>query len=219
MSQLATPEVDIDLIDVVEDFNAREKFPREELEQLAGTINKTGLVQPIRVKAKPDGRFNLVAGERRLRAAKIAGRKKITLSTGNPYTETLVENIHRANLNPIETARGLKAFAEEHNPDTYKKIAAKLHKREDWVGAHLRLLKLPKSVQRYIAAGDVPMDAEPLLRPIRLSGFATHRRDLARPCQGQPQGDLRPDGPQGSQAPARRSGHPAPLHARPAWGA
>ena len=165
---LATPQVDIDLIDVVDDFNARQKFPKEELEQLAGTIEETGLVQPIKVKKKPDGRFDLVAGERRFRAAKIAGLKtiEITLSTGNPVTETLVENIHRSNLNPIETALGLKAFAEEHNLETYKKIGAKVRKREDWVGAHMRLLKLPKSVQRYIAAGDVPADAEPLLRPI-----------------------------------------------------
>lgn len=165
---LATPEVDIDLIDVVDDFNARQKFPKEELEQLAGTIKETGLVQPIKVKKKPDGRFDLVAGERRFRAAKIAGRKtiEITLSTGNPVTETLVENIHRSNLNPIETALGLKAFAEEHHLDTYKKIAIKVRKREDWVGAHMRLLKLPKSVQRYIAAGHVPMDAEPQLRPV-----------------------------------------------------
>jgi ParB/RepB/Spo0J family partition protein len=165
---LATPEVDIDLIDVVDDFNARQKFPKEDLERLAGTIEETGLVQPIKVKEKPDGRFDLVAGERRFRAAKIAGRKKIeiTLSTGNPVTETLVENIHRSNLNPIETALGLKAFAEEHNLDTYKKIGVKVRKREDWVGAHMRLLKLPKSVQRHIAAGDVPAEAEPLLRPI-----------------------------------------------------
>jgi ParB/RepB/Spo0J family partition protein len=165
---LATPEVDIDLIDVVDKFNARQKFPKEELEELAGTIKETGLVQPIKVKRKPDGRFDLVAGERRFRAAKIAGCKtiEITLSTGNPVTETLVENIHRSNLNPIETALGLKAFAEEHNLGTNKKIGAKVRKREDWVGAHLRLLKLPKSVQRYIAAGDVPAEAEPLLRPI-----------------------------------------------------
>lgn len=165
---LATPQVDIDLIDVVDDFNARQKFPKEQLEQLAGTIEETGLVQPIKVKKKPDGRFDLVAGERRFRAAKIAGLKtiEITLSTGNPVTETLVENIHRSNLNPIETALGLKAFAEEHNLETYKKIGAKVRKREDWVGAHMRLLKLPKSVQRYIAAGDVPAEAEPLLRPI-----------------------------------------------------
>jgi ParB/RepB/Spo0J family partition protein len=165
---LATPKVDIGLIDVVDNFNARQKFPKEELEQLAGTIKETGLVQPIKVKKKPGGRFDLVAGERRFRAAKLAGLKEIeiTLSTGNPVTETLVENIHRSNLDPIETALGLKAFAEEHNLATNKKIAIKARKREGWVGAHMRLLKLPKSVQRYIAAGEVPADAEPLLRPI-----------------------------------------------------
>jgi len=83
---LATPTVDIDQIDVVDDFNARQKFDNEELNQLAETIEETGPVQPIKVKEKADGRFDLVAGERRFRAAKIAGRKKIevTLSTGKP---------------------------------------------------------------------------------------------------------------------------------------
>ena len=171
---LATPEIAIDLIDVVDDFNARKKFPKDELEQLAGTIKETGLVQPIKVKKKDDGRFDLVAGERRFRAAKIAGREKIevTLSTGNPVLESAIENFQRSDLDPIETALGLKAVAEEFNLDTYKKIADKVRPSsrkavaESWVGAHMRLLKLPKSVQRYIAAGHVPIEAESLLRPI-----------------------------------------------------
>ena len=125
---LATPEIAIDLIDVVDDFNARKKFPKDELEQLAGTIKETGLVQPIKVKKKDDGRFDLVAGERRFRAAKIAGREKIevTLSTGNPVLESAIENFQRSDLDPIETALGLKAVAEEFNLDTYKKIADKV---------------------------------------------------------------------------------------------
>lgn len=161
-TDLVTPKVDIDLIDVVDNFNARKKFDSEELKQLAETIEETGIVQPVKVKAKENGRFDLVAGERRFRAAKIAGCKQleVTLSTGNPHTESLIENIHRSNLNPIETGLGLQAFAEEHNLETNEKIGAKVRKRVDWVGAHLRLLKLPKSVQRYIAAGHVPMEAE-----------------------------------------------------------
>lgn len=163
-TELVTPKVDLDLIDVVEDFNARKSFDREELKP----IEDTGIVQPIKVKQKDNGRFDLVAGERRFRAAQIAGCKEIeiTLSTGNPVTESLIENIQRSNLNPIETAIGLKAYAEEHNLETNKKIAAKVGKRPDWVGAHLNLLDLPKAVQRYIAAGHVPMEAVSLLRPV-----------------------------------------------------
>ncbi len=167
-TDLATPKVAIDRIDVVEDFNARKSFDKEELKQMARTIEDTGIVQPVKVKQKDNGRFDLVAGERRFRAAQIAGRKEIeiTLSTGNPVTESLIENIQRSNLNPIETAIGLKAYAEEHNLETNKQIAAKVGKRAEWVGSHLSLLKLPKSVQRYIAAGHVPMEAASLLRPI-----------------------------------------------------
>ena len=168
ITELVTPKVAIDQVDIVEDFNARRRFDSEELKQLAQTIKETGLVQPIRVREKESGRFDLVAGERRFRAAVIAGRKEIeiTLSTGNPVTESLIENIQRSNLNPVETAIGLKAFAEEHNLETNKQIAAKVGKRDAWVGSHLALLKLPKSIQRYIACGHVPMEAASLLRPI-----------------------------------------------------
>ncbi|MGN6815097.1 MAG: ParB N-terminal domain-containing protein [Solirubrobacterales bacterium] len=111
---LATPEVDIDLIDVVDDFNARKKFPKEELEQLAGTIEETGLVQPIKVKEKPDGRFDLVAGERRFRAAKIAGRKTIEITLdrqpghGNPRREhpSLQSQSDRDGARPESLRRG-----------------------------------------------------------------------------------------------------------------
>jgi ParB/RepB/Spo0J family partition protein len=167
-TDLATPKVAIDRIHIVEDFNARKSFDKEELKQMARTIEDTGIVQPVKVKERDDGDFDLVAGERRFRAAKIAGRKEIeiTLSTGNPVTESLIENIQRSNLNPIETGIGLKAYAEEHNLETNKQIAAKVGKRAEWIGAHLGLLKLPKKVQRYIAAGDVPMEAASLLRPV-----------------------------------------------------
>lgn len=167
-TDLATPKVAIDRIHIVEDFNARKSFDKEELKQMARTIEDTGIVQPVKVKERDDGDFDLVAGERRFRAAKIAGRREIeiTLSTGNPVTESLIENIQRSNLNPVETAIGLKAYAEEHNLETNKQIAAKVGKRPEWVGAHLNLLDLPKSVQRYIAAGHVPMEAASLLRPI-----------------------------------------------------
>jgi ParB/Sulfiredoxin domain len=112
---LATPKVNIDLIDVVDEFNARQRFPKDELNKLAGTIKETGLVNPIKVKKKPDGRFDLVAGERRLRAAQIAGLKKveITLSTGksghgNPRREhsSLQPQPHRDGPRPKSLRRG-----------------------------------------------------------------------------------------------------------------
>jgi hypothetical protein len=90
----------------------------------------------------------------------------VSISQGNPHAEAFVENNHRADLNPIEQALGLKALAEEFGLGTNKKIAAKVRKSEQWVGDHLRLLKLPEQVQSYFAAGVAPMAAESLLRPI-----------------------------------------------------
>jgi ParB family transcriptional regulator, chromosome partitioning protein len=165
---IATPEVEIDRIDVVDGFNARKKMDKDELQRLADTIKESGLVQPISVAPKDNGRYDLVAGHRRLEAAKEAGLKKVkvTVSDGNPHAEAFYENNQRVDLNPIETALGLKALAEEFNLDTNKKIAAKAGKSEQWVGEHLRLLNLPKRVQTYIASGDAPMAAEGFLRPI-----------------------------------------------------
>lgn len=165
---VATPEVDIAKIDVVEGFNARKKMDKDELQRLADTIKQSGLVQPISVIPKEDGRFDLVAGHRRLEAARLAGltRVKYTIAEGNPHAAAFHENNQRVDLNPIEKALGLKALAEEFNLETNEKIAVKARESAAWVGEHLRLLTLPKRVQNYIASGDVPVAAERLLRPI-----------------------------------------------------
>jgi ParB family transcriptional regulator, chromosome partitioning protein len=85
MSQLATPEIDIDKIDVEDGFNARRSMSEKGLDQLGTTIAKAGIVQPIAVRPKEDGRFAVVAGHRRLEAAKRQGliAVPITLSKGN----------------------------------------------------------------------------------------------------------------------------------------
>jgi ParB/RepB/Spo0J family partition protein len=172
-TRLAVPEVDIDKIDVDPQFNSREHFDQTDLEALAQTIKLVGVVQPLRVRPKEGGRFLLVAGERRFRAGKLAGLKRIPAvpSEGNARSEAFFENQSRVDLNPIETALDIKAFAAEHNLTSNTKIAAMLNparpgEKKQWVGDHLRLLRLPADVQAYIAAGEVPIAAEPKLRKI-----------------------------------------------------
>lgn len=168
-TQLRTPEVEIDKIDVVEGFNSRRDFDADDLARLAETIEADGLVAPVDVRpGKKAGRFDLVAGERRYRAARLAGLRKIpvTIGRGNPRAAAFVENHHRADLNPIETALDLRAYAEELGLTSNKKIAERARVNAAWVGDHLRLLRLPEEVQRHIAAGDVPVAAEPRLRKI-----------------------------------------------------
>jgi ParB/RepB/Spo0J family partition protein len=169
MTQPATPMVEVEKIDVVEGFNPRTHMDPEALTRLAGSLGKTNMVQPLTVRATEDGKFALIAGHRRLKAAELAGIERVPVHIregGDALTAALVENHHREDLDPIDTARGLQALAEELNLTTHKKIAEELEVSDSWVSQHLRLLKLPEAVQPYIAAGDVPLEAERDLRGI-----------------------------------------------------
>jgi ParB family chromosome partitioning protein len=116
-TQMQTPEIEIDRIEVDPNFNSREDFDQGELEAMAETIKLVGLVQPVRLRETDDGRLLLVAGERRFRAARLAGLEKVpfVLSRGNARSEAFFENHSRVDLNPIETALDIRAFAAEHN--------------------------------------------------------------------------------------------------------
>lgn len=169
MSQLATPLLDVDKIEVVEGFNHRTHMDPDALTRLAGSLGRTGVVQPVTVRPIAGGKFAVIAGHRRLEAAKLAGIAKVPIHVregGDALTAALVENHHREDLDPIDTARGLKALAEELNLTTHKKIAEELEVSESWVSQHLRLLRLPETIHPYIAEGHVPLEAERDLRGI-----------------------------------------------------
>jgi ParB/RepB/Spo0J family partition protein len=167
-TQLKTPEIELDRIHVVDGFNARRRFDQAELERMAETIRKHGILQPLRVRPREDGDVDLVAGERRWRAAHIAKVKKapITLGTGSAHVDAFIENVHRAELDPIEQGEGLEAVAGDRGLTTNKAIAAEVGKSPQWVGTMRRLLKLPPKAREAIASGTVPIDAEPALRKI-----------------------------------------------------
>ncbi len=168
MSANATALLEIDKIDVEEGFNARSHMDEEGLDQLAGSVGSAGIVQPILVRPTKDGRYSVVAGHRRLQAAKRAGVTKVpyAISQGNAHLNSLIENIHREGLDPIDTAKGLKAVKGELNLTTNKQLAERIGKKVAWVGALLRLLDLPEPLHPYIAAGQVPVEGERALRPI-----------------------------------------------------
>lgn len=168
MSDLTTPRVPIAKIDVEEGFNARTHMDEKELDGLAASLGSAGVVQPLSVRPGKGDRFILVAGHRRFAAAQRAGLTEvpIVVSEGNAHLSSLVENLHREELDPIDTALGLRTVAGELNLTTNKAIAEKVGKSVAWVSDRLRLLSLPKGVQRYIAEGLVPIEAERLLRDI-----------------------------------------------------
>jgi ParB/RepB/Spo0J family partition protein len=169
MTTMTTPTIETEKIDVAEGFNARGTMDVDGLERLSASILTEGLIQPILVKATEDGRATVVAGHRRLAAAKLAGIEQVPVTYYEGERErpaSLVENLHREDLDPIDAAKGLKAIAEEFNLTTNKEIADQVKMSVQWVGERLRLLKLPGGCQARIASGEVPVDAERVLRKV-----------------------------------------------------
>ena len=157
-------EVACDAIQV-SPFQPRTHFSSEEIEELAASIKQTGLIQPPVVRAiESQGKllyYELIAGERRLRAAKLAGLKKITVivrasSDTDAARATLIENLQRVDLDPIEMARAFARLAETFNM-TQDQIADKVGKKRSTVANYLRLLTLPDQVQSAIVSGKITM--------------------------------------------------------------
>ncbi len=128
----------------------RKTFDHDSLRELADSVREYGILQPVTVRKKTDGTYELVAGERRLRAAALAGLLKIpAIVTDMEDTQSamvgLIENIQRQNLNFIEEAFAYKEVIERFNL-TQEKLASKLGKTQSFVANKLRLLKLPRSV-------------------------------------------------------------------------
>lgn len=135
----------------------REVFDPEELEGLAMSLADLGVLQPLVVRPLHDGRYELIAGERRLRAAKIAGLARIPAvvrhtDDANLLKEALVENIHRVQLNPLEEAAAYQQLLEEFGV-TQEELATSLGRSRPAISNAIRLLQLPTAVQRRVAAG------------------------------------------------------------------
>ena len=136
-------------------YQARREFSEDEIKNLAESISSEGLLQPILVRQIPDG-YELLAGERRLRACRLLGMRKIVacvqnVSDASAAAKGLIENIQRANLNPIETARGI-AYLVANFHLTQEAVSQRLGKQRSTIANLLRLLNLPESVQGYIAS-------------------------------------------------------------------
>jgi ParB/RepB/Spo0J family partition protein len=169
MKDRTTPTIEVAKIDIAEGFNARTSQSADGLERLSASIAAEGLIQPLLVKATEDGRATVIAGHRRLAAAKRAGIEQVPVTYYEGDRErpaSLVENLHREDLDPIDAANGLKAIAEEFNLTTNKEIAGQVKMSDQWVGERLRLLRLPEGCQTRISSGEVPVEAERILRKV-----------------------------------------------------
>ena len=137
----------------------RRRFDDESLGELARSIAEHGVLEPILARKRRGGGFEIIAGERRWRAAQRAGLKEVPvfvreLSDRGAFEAALVENLQREDLNPIETARAFQRLVEEHGL-TQERIAERVGKDRSTVANAMRLLKLPDSVLDLIEGGEL----------------------------------------------------------------
>ena len=137
----------------------RKSFDKESLEELAKSISENGLLQPILVREYANGRYQIIAGERRFRASKLAGLSEINAiildRDDKKVAElSLIENIQRENLNPIEEAMAYKSLAEEYGL-TQEEVSEKVGKSRSAIANSVRLLDLPAPILDMVASGEI----------------------------------------------------------------
>jgi ParB family chromosome partitioning protein len=139
----------------------RQSFDEGRLKELAESLKSQGVLQPLVVRALGDGRFQIVAGERRWRAARLAGLARVpvvvkNLSDAESLEAALIENIQREDLNPLEEAEAYRQLLEEHGL-TQERLANRVGRQRSTVTNALRLLKLPEEIKTYLLTGELTM--------------------------------------------------------------
>jgi len=156
----ALQEIPIEKI-VVNPYQPRRHFAPEELEELALSIKAVGLIHPPAVRPREDGNYELISGERRFRAAQLAGMETVPVlvrkSTHSISAQAaLIENIQRVDLNPIEVAKALRNLIEQFGFH-HDELAQRIGKKRSTVANYLRLLGLPKNIQESVSSNAISM--------------------------------------------------------------
>jgi ParB family chromosome partitioning protein len=143
------------------DENPRQIFQPDRLRELSESIKQQGVVQPLVVRPRPAGGYFLIAGERRWRAAQLAGLRAVPVvikdvSGAQAFEITLVENLQREDLNPIEEADAFQRLIAEYDY-TQEQLAERVGKDRTSIANALRLLKLPEPVRTRLATGELAM--------------------------------------------------------------
>lgn len=184
---MAAPRVSLDVdIDLLEpnDYQPRLQMDEARLDELARSIQANGVIQPILVRRLPNARYQIIAGERRWRAAQRSGLLKVPVVVKDITTTdrqrllemALIENIQREDLNAIEEAQAYRRLIDEFGL-SQEAVATQVGKDRSSVANHLRLLKLPDEVRADVAAGHLSMGHARAL--VALPNDADQRR-LAR---------------------------------------
>ena len=133
----------------------RKYFDQDSLTELSQSIKQKGVLQPIIIRKDQAGNIVLVAGERRLKAAKMAGLEKIPaiMSQGNPLEISIIENLQRENLTPIEEAEALSRMVEQHGY-TQDKLAFAIGKAKSTVSEAISLIRLPEKIKNEVRGAE-----------------------------------------------------------------
>lgn len=184
---LATPRASLDIdIDLLEpnDYQPRGPIEDDRLQELAQSIKANGIIQPIVVRRLESGRYQIIAGERRWRAAQRAGLQRVPVVVKDLGADqkqrrlemALIENIQRENLNPIEEALAYQRLVTEFGMK-HDDVAAQVGKDRSSVANTLRLLRLPEEVRAEVASGRLSMGHA---RAIVSLATETEQRRVAR---------------------------------------
>ncbi len=137
--------------------NPRRNFADSELEDLAQSIREHGIVQPVLVRRRAEGHYEIIAGERRWRAAQLAGLTEIPVLVRDVSDRTalelaIIENVQRSDLNPVEEALGYQQLIDDHNY-TQADLGQVIGKSRSHVANTLRLLRLPEEIRQLLVEG------------------------------------------------------------------
>jgi ParB family transcriptional regulator, chromosome partitioning protein len=192
-------------------FQPRTHFDAHELEELTESIKANGVLQPVLVRRKAEGLYELIAGERRFRAAKQAGLTAIPVvirNTGDQQAMelALVENIQRSDLNPIEAARAYQRLTREFGL-THEHIAERVGKDRSSISNIARLLNLPNEIQELVQAGALSTGHAKVLLGIASATEQLRLAQLITASQLSVREAERLAGGPAKKRPAQRAGH------------
>jgi ParB family chromosome partitioning protein len=177
----STQEIPVDSIDP-NPYQTRRRINEAAREELAESIRASGVVQPVVLRPAANGRYQLVAGERRWHASRRAGKVTIPavvrqISNEQAMEITIIENLQREDLNPMEQARAFERLSREFGL-TQEQIASRTGKDRASIANFIRLLKLPEEVQNALEAGTLSFGHGKVL--LALAGFPEHMERAAR---------------------------------------
>ncbi len=179
-------------------YQPRSEFAAGPLQELADSLRTNGIIQPLTCRRRSDGKLELICGERRLRAALLAGIKTVPVTVkdvndATAATMTITENAQRDDLNPVEEAEGYRTLVSSFNL-TQAEVAERVGKNRATVAHSLRLLELPDDVQDLLRKKAISTGHAKVLlsleNPVEIRRFARECAPIPNPRTGEPEGGL-----------------------------